>query len=222
MCYTFNEVKKMENVVCKVDKDNPSLEIINKCAETLKNGGMVVFPTETVYGIGVDAFDKDAIASLYEKKQRPLDKPLLMHISGIEMAKSVAVLDDKTTELIKRYTPGPLTLVVKRREEVPEIAVASGDTVGLRFPSNKVFLEISKAFGKPIAATSANISGFKSAVNGEELAPVLDIADMVIDGGECELGVESTIVSLVGDKPKILRQGAFPKELVEEVLGECE
>ena len=212
----------MEKVVYKVDKEDPSLDIINKCAETLKNGGTAVFPTETVYGIGVDAFNKEALASLYEKKQRPLDKPLLMHISGIEMAKSVAMLDDKTIELIKRYTPGPLTLVVKRREEVPEIAVAFGDTVGLRFPSNKVFLKLSKAFGGPIAATSANISGFKSAVNADELAPVLDIADMVIDGGECELGIESTIVSLVGEKPKILRQGAFPKELVEEVLGECE
>lgn len=212
----------MENVVYKVDRENPSSDIINKCAETLKNGGMVVFPTETVYGIGVDAFNIEALASLYEKKQRPLDKPLLMHISGVEMANSVAILDEKTIELINRYTPGPLTLVVKRREEVPGIAVADGDTVGLRFPSNKVFLELSKAFGGPIAATSANISGFKSAKNAEELTPVLDIADMVIDGGKCEFGIESTIVSLVGDKPKILRQGAFPKELVEEVLGKCE
>lgn len=212
----------MKQVVYKVDKENPSLDVINKCADVLKNGGIAVFPTETVYGIGVDAFNSESLASLYEKKQRPLDKPLLMHVSGLEMAQTVAVLDDKTCELIKLHTPGPLTLVVKRKDNVPKIAVAGGDTVGLRFPSNKIFLELSKAFGKPIAATSANISGFKSAVNASELTPVMDVADIVIDGGECELGVESTIVSLVGEKPKILRQGAFRRKLVEEVLGECE
>ncbi len=195
---------------------------VSACVKTLESGGLAVFPTETVYGIGVNAFDEKALFSLYEKKQRPLDKPLLMHVSGLEMAETIAFLDDKSRELIKRFTPGPLTLVVKRKPDLPSVAVSGGETVGLRFPSNEVFLEISKAFGAPIAATSANLSGSKSAVSSADLTPVLEIADVILDGGFCEYGVESTIVSLVGETPKILRQGAFPRELIEEVLGICE
>ena len=203
-------------------KTNINKEAVLDCVQTLKNGGVVVFPTETVYGIGVNAFDKGAVETLYKRKQRPYDKPLLMHISGLEMAESIAVLDDKTRELIKRHTPGPLTLVVKRKACLPEIAVSGGETVGLRFPSNKEFIELSKAFGLPIAATSANISGSKSAVSSAELSPVLEIADVILDGGFCEFGVESTIVSLVGETPKILREGAISRATVEEVLGKCD
>ena len=203
-------------------KNEISEQVVSQCVKVLNNGGIVVFPTETVYGIGVNAFDEKALDLLYQKKQRPYDKPLLMHITGLEMAEAIAVLDDKTRELIKRYTPGPLTLVVKRRDCLPEIAVSGGETVGLRFPSNKEFIAISKAFGGPIAATSANISGSKSAVSSAELSPVLDIADVILDGGFCEIGVESTIVSLVGERPRILRQGAIPREMVEEVLGICD
>ena len=192
-----------------------------KCAEALNSGGLAVFPTETVYGIGVDAYNEKAIISLYEKKQRPYDKPLLMHISSLEMAEEIGILDDTARELIRRFTPGPLTLVVKAKKAIPSVALAGGDTVGLRFPSNEIFLQISKAFGKPIAATSANISGEQSTARAEELKSITDVADLIIDGGECELGLESTIVSLVGEAPKILRQGSFPKERLSEVV-ECD
>ena len=203
--------------------DENSIETAINCGvEVLKEGKLLIFPTETVYGIGVDAFNEEAVSSLYEKKQRPLDKPLLMHINGIEMAESVAVLDEKARELIKKYTPGPLTLVVKRREAVPSIAVANGDTVGLRFPSNEYFISLVNRFGRPIAATSANISGGKSVSDASDLDEVTACADLVIDGGECELGLESTIISLVNETPKILRQGSFPREKIEEVLGKCE
>ncbi len=202
--------------------DSVDKKAIESCVTALNSGGLVVFPTETVYGIGVNAFDFEAVESLYLKKQRPFDKPLLMHISSLEMAESIAYLDDISRELIRRFSPGPLTLVVRRKQTLPSVAVSNGDTVGLRFPSNPFFLELSKAFGKPIAATSANISGEKSAVRSHELKSVLDIADVVIDGGECELGLESTIVSLVGETPKILRQGSFPKEKLLEVLGKCD
>ena len=191
---------------------------VTECVKTLNNGGLAVFPTETVYGIGADAFNEEAILSLYNKKQRPFDKPLLMHISSLEMAEEIACLNDTARELIKRFTPGPLTLVVKSKPILPSVALSGGDTVGLRFPSNEIFLEISKAFGKPIAATSANISGEGSVARAEELKSITNVADVIIDGGECELGLESTIVSLVGEKPKILRQGSFPKEKLLEVL----
>ena len=202
--------------------ENNRIDAVNECVDVLNNGGLAVFPTETVYGIGADAFNEQAIKDLYTKKQRPLDKPLLMHISGIEMAEQIAVLDDNARELIKRFTPGPLTLVVKAKGSLPIIALSGGDTVGLRFPSNKTFLSISRKFGKPIAATSANISGHQSAKNVEDLDAVKEIADIIITDGDSELGLESTIVSLVGDKPKILRLGSFPKEKIEEVLGLCD
>ena len=202
--------------------ENNYSSAVNASAEALKNGGLLVFPTETVYGIGVNALDTDALLRLYSKKQRPLDKPLLMHISGIDMAEEIAELDDRSRELIRRFSPGPLTLVVKRKPLLPGIAVSGGDTVGLRFPSNQLFLDIAKAFGGPIAATSANISGCKSAVSDEDLSPVIDIADVILKDGSCELGLESTIVSMVGESPKILRQGSFPRQLLEEVLGKCE
>ena len=194
---------------------------VDTCITVLNNGGLAVFPTETVYGIGANAFDESAINRLYQKKQRPYDKPLLMHISSLDMAEEIAILDETGREIIRRFSPGPLTLVVKRKNVLPSVAVSDGDTVGLRFPSNDIFLAVSKKFGKPIAATSANISGEKSATRTEELKSVLDIADVVIDGGECQLGLESTILSLVG-KPKILRLGSFPKEKLSEVLTICE
>lgn len=198
------------------------IDIATACADALKSGKLAVFPTETVYGIGVDAFNESAIESLYTKKQRPYDKPLLMHITGIDMAEEIAILSDSARELIARFSPGPLTLVVKAKDCLPKIALAGGDTVGLRFPSNKTFLEISRRFGRPIAATSANISGFKSATEVSALDAVKDIADVIVADGKSELGLESTIVLLVGEKPKILRLGSFPREKIEEVLGVCE
>lgn len=202
--------------------ENNRIDAVNECVDVLKNGGLAVFPTETVYGIGADAFNEQAIKELYTKKQRPLDKPLLMHISGIEMAEEIAVLDDNARELIKRFTPGPLTLVVKAKDVLPKVALSGGDTVGLRFPSDRTFLSISKKFGKPIAATSANISGFQSAKSVNDLDSVKEIADVIITDGNSELGLESTIVSLVGNRAKILRLGSFPKEKIEEVLGLCD
>ena len=202
--------------------ENNRIDAVNECVDVLKNGGLAVFPTETVYGIGADAFNEQAIKELYTKKQRPLDKPLLMHISGIEMAEEIAVLDDNARELIKRFTPGPLTLVVKAKDVLPKVALSGGDTVGLRFPSDRTFLSISKEFGKPIAATSANISGFQSAKSVNDLDSVKEIADVIITDGNSELGLESTIVSLVGNRAKILRLGSFPKEKIEEVLGLCD
>lgn len=205
--------------IFRLDEYNIDYSAINECAALLKNGGLAIFPTETVYGIGANAFDEKAVLSLYEKKQRPLSKPLLMHVSGLEMAESVGILDETARELIKRFTPGPLTLVVKKKPNVPSVAVSGGDTVGLRFPSNKIFLALSNSFSAPIAATSANISGFKSVSSASELDNVTSVADIILDGGECEYGLESTIVSLVNKKPEILRYGSFPKETLEEVLG---
>lgn len=207
-------------MIYKTTDKNPDSEIINRCADVIKRGGIAVFPTETVYGIGVNAFDEKAVAKLYQVKMRPAEKPLLMHINGIAAAERLGVLDDRARELIERYTPGPLTLIVKRKEGLPDIAVAGGDTVGLRFPSNGIFIALAKTADVPIAATSANISGSASATDADGLKEIIDVADIVIDGGKCEFSLESTILSLVGT-PRILREGAFPREKIEEVLGKC-
>ena len=197
--------------------------IIDKCVGLLKKGGLEIFPTETVYGIGVNAIDVDAVKSLYAKKQRSFDKPLLMHINGIEMAEQIAFLDEKARKLIKEFTPGPLTLVVKKKPCVPSEAVSGGETVGLRFPSNETFLKLSKSLNAPIAATSANISGEKSSSSFDGISDMDNVADAAIKmDGECELGLESTILSLLGETPKILRQGSFPRGKIEECIGKCD
>ena len=209
------------NIIFRTENGNPDKEIIKKCADVIKNGGIAIFPTETVYGIGVNAFDESAVRRLYAAKKRPAEKPLLMHICGVESARQLGELDEKAEKLIRLYTPGPLTLVVRRRKTVPDVAVSGGETVGLRFPSNGIFTALAKESGVPIAATSANFSGSKSAGDYSELGDILSVADIVIDGGRCEYSLESTILSLVG-KPKILRQGAFPREVIEEVIGKCD
>ena len=208
-------------MIYRTSNESPDKKIIESCADVIKNGGIAVFPTETVYGIGVNAFDENAVRRLYEVKRRPADKPLLMHIHGAETANMLGVLDENALRLIRLYTPGPLTLVVKKRPVVPAVAVSGGETVGLRFPSNGIFIALSKACGVPVAATSANFSGSKSAVDAGGLSAVAESADYVIDGGRCEFSFESTILSLVG-KPKILRAGAFPREKIEEVIGKCD
>ncbi len=190
------------------------------CAKALKEGDLCVFPTETVYGIGCDACNEKAVDDLYIKKQRPREKALLMHIKGLETAENIAYLTDEARELTKRFTPGPLTLVLKRRKDFPDFACKNTDTIGLRFPSDKTFLKIASSFNGVIAATSANLSGRPSAVSADELKDICSGASVVVDGGRCALGLESTIISLV-DKPKLLRLGSFDIKKLSEVLGEC-
>ncbi len=202
------------------DENSPDINAIRECADIIRSGGIVIFPTETVYGIGVNALDQNAVKRLYAAKQRPLDKPLLCHITGIEQAKKFAYIDDRAKKVIDAFTPGPLTLVVKKRSLIPDIVTSGSDTVGLRFPSNNLFKLLSMECDLPIAATSANISGNVSAKDSQDLKNVYGIADAVIDCGKCQYSLESTILSLV-DEPKLIRQGAFSKEQLEEVLRSC-
>ena len=196
--------------------------IIDTAACVLREGGLVVFPTETVYGIGCNALDAEAVKKLYLAKQRPLDKPLLLHLHDIAQAESYAFLDDRASLLLSAFTPGPLSVIAKKRETVPYEVTAGGETVGLRFPSNRLFLDLAKKAGVPIAATSANLSGLESAKDGKAAAELSEIADVIIDDGECSFSIESTIVSLVSDTPKLLRIGAISKERIEEVVGICD
>jgi L-threonylcarbamoyladenylate synthase len=212
------EIRLKNTVVYRLDESSPDFSIIKKCADVIKSGGVVAFPTETVYGVGANAFNSRAVREIYYAKERPASKPLLCHINSLAQAEKIAFLSKDAVKLINAFTPGPLTVIVKKRECVPDIVTADGDTVGLRFPSNKVFTLLSAEADCPIAATSANISGKISAKNGDEvISELFGRVDVIMDAGKTEFGLESTIVSLVGE-PKILRQGAVARSEIERLI----
>ncbi len=189
-------------------------------AAVLQRGGLVAFPTETVYGLGADAFDSRAVARLFEVKARPAFDPLIVHLAEAASLDWVAVTDDpRATDLAARFWPGPLTLVLKRRPELPDIVTAGLDTVGVRVPAHPAARALIAAAGTPLAAPSANPFGYVSPTTAAHVAELLgDAVDLVLDGGPCRVGLESTILSLAGT-PVILRPGGLPRELLEEALG---
>lgn len=200
---------------------SPDIDGINTCADILTAGGIAVFPTETVYGVGANVFDKKAIERLYTAKCRPKEKALLCHLYSVEQAGEIGFLDDTAKALIKAFTPGPLTVIVKKKPCIGDNVTSGMDTVGLRFPSNNVFLALAKKCGFPIAATSANISGEASPAEAESVMRSLgDRVDAIIDSGLTPVGVPSTIISLTESKPVILRQGAVTEAMIKEVIGE--
>lgn len=196
-------------------------QAVSAAAEAIRRGGLVIFPTETVYGIGCNALDAEAVKSLYKAKNRPLDKPLLLHLHSLEQASELAHLDASALALLEQFTPGPLSVIVRKKNIVPSEVTSGGDTVGLRFPSHPFFLALSREAGVPIAATSANRSGTSSAKDGSSAA-FTDQADVIVDGGVCAYSVESTIVTLVGETPKLLREGAISRAELSEVLSLCD
>ncbi len=207
-----------DTVVYRIDKENPDMKIINECSKAIREGRVVCFPTETVYGVGTNAFDVKAVSDIFYAKKRPYNKPLLCHISSLRQAEEISYLTEDARKLINAFTPGPLTVIVRKKDCIPDIITAGGDMVGLRFPSNRVFILLAKAAGCPIAATSANISGSISAKCGEQVIEELfGRVDIIVDAGNTEYGIESTIVSLA-DKPKIIRQGAVSAEEIDKVL----
>lgn len=189
-------------------------------AEAIKNGGVVVFPTETVYGIGVNALDENAVKKLYKAKNRPVDKPISLLVNSIDMINKVAKdITDLEYALIKEFFPGPLTIILKKRENVPNIVTANSDTVGIRMPSNGIALKLIEYSGVPIAAPSANISGKPS---GTEIKDIIsdfkDKVDYFIDDGPSKIGLASTIVKVIDGVPHILREGYITKEQINKVI----
>lgn len=204
-----------------MSESNPDTGSINICADILNIGGIAVFPTETVYGVGANVFNEKAIERLYTAKCRPKEKALLCHLFAAEQANEIGYLDDTAKMLIKAFTPGPLTVIVKKKPCIGDNVTSGMDTVGLRFPSNNVFLALAKKCGFPIAATSANISGEASPAEAKSVMRSLgDRVDAIIDSGLTAVGVPSTIISLAGNKPVILRKGAVTEAMIKEVIGE--
>lgn len=196
-------------------------EQIQQAIETLKRGGIVAFPTDTVYGLGANAFDEDAVARVYEAKERPrhLALPLLLsHISQIAIvAQSVPEI---AWRLAERFLPGGLTLVLYKSSLVSSVISAQGEKIALRVPNHPVPIALIEGLGAPITGTSANITGSPSLPTAQEVHQQIgDRVDLVIDGGRCPQGVDSTVIDLTGERPKILREGAISREEIEMVCG---
>ncbi len=190
-------------------------------ADILKNGGLVAIPTETVYGLAANALDGEAVKKIFIAKGRPNDNPLIVHIASLEEIEPlVAEVDPRVYALAEKYWPGPLTVILKKSALIPNEVSPNLDTVALRMPSHECAREIIKAAGVPLAAPSANASGKPSPTKAEHVVEDLDgKIDAIIDGGESDVGVESTVVTLVTDPPTLLRPGGITPEQLEAVLG---
>lgn len=198
----------------------PTSSNIKKAADIIRSGGIVAFPTETVYGLGADGLNPVAVAKIFEIKNRPTFNPLILHIGSIDQLHSVCMTNnDLVNKLIEKFWPGPLTLVLPKKEIVPEIVTADNPTVAVRMPDNKIALELIKHSQRPIAAPSANLFNRLSPTTAEHVySQIGNKVDMIIDGGATEVGVESTIVEIENENVYLLRPGGITKEEIEILL----
>lgn len=197
---------------------------IERAAALLRQGRLVAFPTETVYGLGANALDPVAVGHIFEAKGRPLTSPLIVHVASIDEARDLAaVWPGKAEKLARKFWPGPLTIVVSKTSRVPDVVTGGLDSVGLRVPAHPVALQLLRTVGLPLAAPSANRFMQLSPVTADHVVRGLgDLVPMVLDGGTCEVGIESTVLSLVRTIPKILRPGMVSRAEIEAVIGPVE
>lgn len=214
--------KKGKNMEKYIDlKTNTDYTKLKEPARIIQQNGIVIFPTETVYGIGVNGLNKNAVKNLYNIKQRPLDKPISLLVSDIDMVNHIAKdITDLEFKLMKAFFPGPLTIILKKKEIVPDIVTANHDTVGVRMPSGEIARKLLEYAQVPIATPSANISGKPS---GTDLNDIMkDFAgkvDCFIDGGKSKLGIASTIIKVIDGVPHILRHGSITEEQIKYVVN---
>ncbi len=210
-----------ERIIMK-DKEHPEEELLKKPAEILRNGGLVAFPTETVYGLGANALNQEAARKIYEAKGRPSDNPLIAHIADFEdLPPLVSVIPEAGKKLMEAFWPGPLTLIFPKSGLVPYGITGGLDTVAVRMPDDPVANTLIRLSGVPVAAPSANISGRPSPTTADHVWQDMNgKIDMLIDGGAVGIGVESTIIDVTSDVPVILRPGAITQEMASSVLGQ--
>lgn len=213
-----------KTLVLKVDSEEPDVEKIHVAADFIKRGGLVAFPTETVYGLGANALNAEAVLALFEAKKRPLDNPPIVHVCDVkDVCRLAETVPSQAEALMERFWPGPLTLIFKRSDVVPDVTVAGLDTIAVRMPRHNVALALIRESDCPIAAPSANLAGRPSPTSAEHVLDDLGgRIDAVLDAGPTVVGVESTVLDLTVDPPQVLRPGGTTFEVLREVLGRVE
>lgn len=196
---------------------------LEKIGIRLKKGELIIYPTDTVYGVG-GVLKEDTLKKIYEAKTRSFSSPLIALVNSLDKVDEIAIISDehreKINKLIKRFWPGGLTIILKKRENVPAIMVSNGETVGVRMPNHKLALDIIESAGGILATTSANISGEATPSSFIEISPIFkERVDIVIDGGKCPIGTASTIIDMSKSKISILREGSISKEEIENIIG---
>ena len=191
-------------ITAKINKFNPEPEIISRAAGIIKNGGLVACPTETVYGLGADALNAEAVKKIYLAKGRPSDNPLILHVADFSQVHELVEVNEAAEILMQKFWPAPLTLVMQAKNKIPLITRGGLDTAAIRMPNNPVALALIEASGTPIAAPSANLSGRPSPTDFESVfADMNGRIEMILDGGNVEVGIESTVIDITNPK-KIL------------------
>ena len=202
-------------------KNNLNYDNLKEPAQIIKKGGIVIFPTETVYGIGTNGLDENAIKKLYEVKQRPINKPISLLVNNIEMVEKIAKnITEVEYKLMERFFPGPLTIILEKRDIVPDILTSNTNTIGIRMPSGEIAKKLIEFAGVPIATSSSNISGKPSGTNITDIKKDFEgKVDCFIDNGESELGIPSTVIRIIDNIPHILRQGTISEEEIRKFIA---
>lgn len=214
----------METRMIPIDERTLDADAIGRVCTILKGGGIVALPTETVYGLAADALNAEAVLKIFAAKGRPADNPLIVHIAEISMLEKLAMeIPPAAYRLAGRFWPGPLTMVLKKNSCIPDATSAGLETVGIRMPSHPVIRAVIEQSGLPLAAPSANRSGSPSTTSAQHCIDDLSgRVDAIVLSGDCTVGVESTVLSLAGERPRLLRPGGVTREELEEVLGPVE
>lgn len=198
----------------------PTDENLFRAGQMIKRGEIVAFSTETVYGLGAKAFDVDACKKIYAAKNRPADKPLSLHVATFEMIEQIAEISSVAEKLIEKFLPGPLTIILPKKNIVPDFVTCNSKSVGVRFPNNKLAQDLIKIAGVPVAASSANISGKNPPTTAQEVFDNLNgRLEIILDGGKCDVGISSTVLDISTGVPKILRQGSISADSINEILN---
>lgn len=214
----------MDTKIIKLDTDNIDYGELKIAADCISAGGLVAFPTETVYGLGADAENPEAVKNIFKAKGRPADNPLIVHVDNPDTAgnfvKKGTFENKNIRALAESFWPGPMTIICPKAEKVPDVVTAGLNTVGIRIPGNMIARELIRLSGKGIAAPSANISGKPSPTTGQHVINDLyGKVDIIIDSTNCDVGLESTVIDMSQDIPTILRPGGITREMIEDVLG---
>ena len=208
--------------ILNVDVKSPRVDVIVEAAATIREGGLVVYPTETVYGLGADAVSEEAVAKVFAIKARPIENPIPIAVDSIDMAREIIELNRLAEMLFERFLPGPLTIVGKvKPRSISKLVTGGTGKVGIRIPDNKVALKLVEFVGGPITATSANLSGSPAPITAREALEQLGRnVDLALDSGRCEVGRPSTVVDVSSGEPKIIREGPIAGSELKKLLME--